>query len=110
MRISLLSTLCLLLIPAMPVRAEPPAESTFVKPYKSEGDVRMRTPLTSQLVYERAVFRARQRAARLETRKWLGVSTARPLVQDHFERVTYPRPAYPWYGTHSPSRVRIQVP
>jgi hypothetical protein len=111
MRKSLLCTLCLIWVPATELLAQQPAETTFVRPYESDErvePVRTRTPLPNQLVYERAVFRAQQRVARLEARKWLGVSTSRPLVQDHTDRTAYPRFGYPNFATSPQVRVHMR--
>lgn len=124
MRKSLLWTLCLLLVPAVPSAAQTPAPgfkqrgpaaqpeapTSFVKPYESEPYVRPRTPLATQLVYERAAFRAQQRTARLEARKWLGYSTSRPFVREHLENTSFPRHGYPYCGLVQPPHLHIQVP
>lgn len=53
-----------------------------------EPRVRGGQPRSRQLIFERASSRARQRAARMESRKWSGISPARPDVV---------------YGSHSES-------
>ena len=45
-----------------------------------ESRVRGGQPRSRQLIFERASSRARQRAARMESRKWHGISPARPDI------------------------------
>ena len=56
------------------------APAAVYRPYHEET-----SSMTQRLIYERAAYRARQRQARLESQRWLGLSSARPsLSQDRF--------------------------
>lgn len=43
-------------------------------------EVPQRAAATAELIHQRAVFHARNRVARLESQRWQGVSSARPMI------------------------------
>jgi|GEM_PF-6315159 len=53
--------------------------------------------VSERLIYERALFRAQNRAARIQARKWAGISLSRPsLVVSPFKRVNNQNALWPW--------------
>ncbi len=63
----------------------PPPVSAVPSPMTPQPPVRqyVRAPINpnQRLIYERAAELARQRDARLETKKWMGISPSRPAVR-----------------------------
>lgn len=71
----------------------PPPPVTVYRSYRDEAT----SSMTQRLIYERAAYRARQRQARLESQKWLGISSGRPAVSlDIF--ATEQNPVYVGYS------------
>jgi hypothetical protein len=64
--------------PAVETHSQAPV--AVFRPYREET-----SSMTQRLIHERAAYRARQRQARLESQRWLGISSARPMLsQDRF--------------------------
>ena len=60
--------------------------------------VEPRLSRSQQLVHERAAVRAKNRTARIETRKWLGQSSLRPSMGSEPPVVV----RYGWWGDYRP--------
>ena len=46
----------------------------------ARGEELHRSPSAAELIHQRALYQARNRVARLESRKWQGVSPSRPYI------------------------------
>jgi hypothetical protein len=100
---------------ALPGDETPPAPVAAKKTPRLKPQPRARVVISpesaARLLHERAMTQARMRRARIEARKWAGVSLLRPTVADE-------RPAYaadwgvaagsPWWWSTSSSRLRMQ--
>jgi hypothetical protein len=108
MRTTLLWTLCVGCLCCASARGQEPAGESAAESY--EGGWTRRSPSASELIHERAAFSAKQRTARMEARKWIGVSTARPFVHDSLHRAAFPYAGLPWWYSSGASDVHVLIP
>ncbi len=104
--------LCLTAMAASQLFAQGPKARTTNEAYPERADrvMQLHTSYSHQLIHQRALESSRQRVARIETRAWLGQSTARPTFgpgdncADMFQRferggsTRYPMGRPSWYG------------
>lgn len=80
---------------------EPNSSLRYDGRFEADRAERQRLAKARRLIYQRAVEKARQRAARIEARKWAGVSPARPTIQAGvFGTRLNPDPWAHWTGFH----------
>jgi hypothetical protein len=106
MRKPLVCAICLVLLQAAPALAQTPYGPSFDPDLPNPGFAR-RAPLPNHLIFERAQYQASMRTARIEARRWMGISPSRPTVQMQPATLpVYPAPAWTYPGY----RMQFQIP